>query len=49
LIEIAQSFCTSNRVGSLEDALANAIGAAAGLVIFSGLKFAFRKGIFPKN
>jgi VanZ family protein len=49
LIEIAQSLWTSNRTGSIEDALANTIGTAIGLVIFSGLKFAFRKWKIREN
>jgi VanZ family protein len=43
LIEIAQSKLTSNRTGSMEDALANAIGALIGLVAFAAVKCMLRK------
>lgn len=34
LIEIAQSLFTSNRMGSVEDAVANAIGATLGCLVY---------------
>ncbi len=45
-IEIAQSLFTTNRTGSIEDALANATGAVLGVVIFTGLKYSLGKKIF---
>jgi VanZ family protein len=39
LIEVAQSLFTSNRVGSVDDAAANAIGAGLGFAAYHSVKY----------
>jgi VanZ family protein len=47
-IEIAQSLFTTNRTGSIEDAVANSIGACIGLLVFHILKYIYSK-VFSLN
>ncbi|MDX8400430.1 MAG: VanZ family protein [Gallionellaceae bacterium] len=42
-IELAQSLFTVNRAGSLEDAIANAIGAGLGYVAYNMVKYLYDK------
>lgn len=45
LIEIAQSLFTANRTGSVEDAVANAIGAVLGFLAFHAVKYLYARSI----
>ena len=48
LVEIAQSLFTYNRTGSVEDAVANAMGAALGYAAYQGARYIMKSRLKGK-